>query len=56
VYALVDCFAGAYFSELAAITVVVVLLAYLFVDELLFEHVLFLFDLADDIGSFLVSA
>lgn len=55
-YALIDGFVCAYFSELAPIAVVVVLLAHLFVDELLFEHVLFLFDFADDIGSLLVSA
>lgn len=56
VYALVDGFVGAYFPELATVAVVVVLLSDLFVDELLFDHVLLLFDLADDIWCLLVAA
>lgn len=53
--ALVDCFVGADFSELAPVTVVHVLFAYLLVELLLLEHVLFFLDLSDDVGSFFVS-
>jgi hypothetical protein len=53
---LVDGFACADFPELAPIAVVHVLFAYLLVKLLLFEHVLLLFDLSDDVGSFLIPA
>ena len=42
--------------ELTSITIIIILFAYFFVDELFFEHVLFLFDLADYLGCLLVPA
>lgn len=52
----VDCFVCSDFPELASIAVVIVLLPYFFIDNLLFEHILFLFNLANDIWGLLVSA
>ena len=51
---LIDCFIGPDLSKLATITVVHVLFTYLLIKLLLLEHVLFFFDLPDDIWSFFI--
>ena len=53
---LVDSFLSTNLSELATITIVVVLFPYLLVDLLFFKHILFFFDLSNNICRFLISA
>ena len=54
--ALIDRFFGAYFSKLTSIAVIVILFPDLLVDELFFDHILFFFDLSDDLWCFFISA
>ena len=55
-HAFVDSLIWTNFFELAPVAVIVVFLAHLFVDELVFEHVLLLSDLANDVRGLFVPA
>ena len=52
----IDCLVVANFPELTAIAIIAILLAYLLIDLLLFQHVFLLLDFPDNIRSLLVPA